>query len=214
MWFHTVLHVSTNILKDCAMPSSGYKTKVVEILVHLFRSFQVTARTHHTVCLSSAVSSLWFHYHSCMAVPWPKWLVTDPSTQRHGTNPRPVYMGFILHRLALGQIFLWVFWFLPAASIFLSMLHTHISFIYNREHVIWTVDRIIKWNTSVCVIVASHLNLHYKLDSPGFETRWGWDFLYPSRKALKPTLLPLLWVMRLLPRNKVARMWCWPPTHN
>lgn len=213
MWFHIVLHVLTNILKDCAIPSSGYRTKVVEILVHVFKSFQVNARTHHTVCLSSALSSLWLHGHSCIAVPWLNWLVTDPSPQRPGTNLRPVYMGLLLDRLARGQVFLWVFLFLPV-SIFLSMLHTGISFIYDREHVIWAVDSIIKWNTSACVILASHLNLHYELDGLGCESRWIGDFLYPSRIVLKPNLLPLLWVTHLLPRDKVARMWCWPPTHN
>ena len=176
MWFHIVLHVSTNILKDCAMPSSGYKTKLVEILVHIFKSFQATATTHHTECLSSALSSLWFCGHSCIAVPWLKWLVTDLSPQRPGTNPRLVYMWFLLDRLALGQVFLWVFWFL-SVSIFLSMLHTRVSFICDREHVIWAVDSIIKQNTSACVILASHLNLHYELDGPGFESRWEWDFL-------------------------------------
>jgi hypothetical protein len=125
MWFHIVWHISTNILKDCAMPSSGYKTKIVEILIHIFKSFQVTARTHHTVFLSSAVSSLWFHDHSCMAVPSLKWLVTDLSPQRPGSNPRPVYMGFMVDRLALGQVFLLSI--LIFACQYLLMYHTHIS---------------------------------------------------------------------------------------
>ena len=31
----------------------------------------------------------------------------------------------------------------------------------------------------------------YGLDGPGIESRWGWDFLYPSRLALRPTQPPV-----------------------
>jgi len=34
----------------------------------------------------------------------------------------------------------------------------------------------------------------YGLDGPGIETRWGRDFLHPSRPALRPTLPPIQWV--------------------
>ena len=34
----------------------------------------------------------------------------------------------------------------------------------------------------------------YGLDSPGIESRWGRDFLRPSRSALRPTQPPVQWV--------------------
>jgi hypothetical protein len=35
---------------------------------------------------------------------------------------------------------------------------------------------------------------HYGLDGPGIESRWGRDFLHPSRPALGHTLPPIQWV--------------------
>ena len=38
---------------------------------------------------------------------------------------------------------------------------------------------------------------HYRLDSPGIESRLGRDFLHPSRPALGPTQPPIQWVSGL-----------------
>ena len=48
----------------------------------------------------------------------------------------------------------------------------------------------------------------YGLGRPGIESRWGQDFLHPSRPALRPTHPPIQWVLGLFPRGKEARAWC------
>ena len=59
-----------------------------------------------------------------MAVVWPRQKVTlfSPWTPRF--NPRAVYLGFVVDNVALGQVFLQVFWF-SFISIISQTLHTH-----------------------------------------------------------------------------------------
>jgi hypothetical protein len=38
------------------------------------------------------------------AVPWLRWLVTVLSLRRPGFTPRSVHVGFVLHKVALGQV--------------------------------------------------------------------------------------------------------------
>jgi hypothetical protein len=52
----------------------------------------------------------------------------------------------------------------------------------------------------------------YGLDGPGIESRWGRDFLHPSRPVLGPTQPPIQWARCLLPVGKVAEAWRGPPT--
>ena len=47
------------------------------------------------------------------------------------------------------------------------------------------------WDSSVGIATV------YGLDGPVIESRWGGDFLYPSRPALRPTQPPIQWVMGL-----------------
>jgi hypothetical protein len=51
----------------------------------------------------------------------------------------------------------------------------------------------------------------YGLDSRGIQSRWGRDFLHPSRPALGPTQPPIQWVPGLS-RGKVAGTWPHTPS--
>ena len=70
-------------------------------------------------------------------MPWLRWLVTGLSLQ----NPRSVRVGFVVDKVALGQVFLQVLQFSPISNI-LPVLHTH-SFRYYRRSVV-AIDSIVK----------------------------------------------------------------------
>ena len=52
----------------------------------------------------------------------------------------------------------------------------------------------------------------YGLDGPVMESRWGRDFLHPSRPALGSTQSPIQWLPGLFPKSKAAETWLSPPT--
>ena len=62
---------------------------------------------------------------------------------RSGFNHRPVHMGFMVDKVALGQVFLRVLWFFPVCTI-PPMLHIHILFICCWWCIVLAIDNITK----------------------------------------------------------------------
>jgi hypothetical protein len=60
------------------------------------------------------------------AVPWLKRLVARLSPRRPGFGLGSVHVGFVVDKVALGQVFLRILWFSPV-NIIPPGLHTHIS---------------------------------------------------------------------------------------
>ena len=69
-------------------------------------------------------------------------LCASLSQLRHGLNPRLVYMGFVVYKVALGQDFLQVLW-LFLVSIIPPVLHTHVLYVTN-DNIMLKVDSIVK----------------------------------------------------------------------
>jgi len=93
-------------------------------------------------------------------------LTLDLSPQNPRFTCRPVRMGFVVDRVTLGHVFLWVFWFF-LINIILLMLHTH-SFIWHWHYVILATVSVLKWSALVrCtkwgLKIHQNLELHEKL---------------------------------------------------
>jgi hypothetical protein len=70
------------------------------------------------------------------AVPWLWPLVAWLSPRRPGLNPRPVRVGFVVGKVALGQAFLRVLWFSSVSTI-PPVLHIHLHLpptLHNHRH--------------------------------------------------------------------------------
>ena len=66
------------------------------------------------------------------------------SMRRAGFSPRPFHVGIVLETVALGQVFLRVFWFslsVSSTTAPCSFLH---SFIYHRRYMNLTIDSVVK----------------------------------------------------------------------
>jgi hypothetical protein len=66
--------------------------------------------THTDLHLASAVSCT-------LAVPWPRQSVTGLLPRRPGFAPWSVHVGFVVDRVASGQVFLWVLQHFPVSII-------------------------------------------------------------------------------------------------
>jgi hypothetical protein len=60
-------------------------------------------------------------------VPWLRQLVDSMSLQRPGLHPRLVIVGFVVDRVAVGQVFLLVLWF-SHVGIIPAIFHIHLYF--------------------------------------------------------------------------------------
>jgi hypothetical protein len=69
------------------------------------------------------------------------------------------------------------------------------------------VSSILIDSDSVMVGQYSIVSIVTRLDGPGIESRWGRDFLHPSRPALGPTEHPVQWVLGLSLGRKAAGTW-------
>jgi hypothetical protein len=63
---------------------------------------------------------------SRVIMPWVKWLVARLFLLRLQLNFRPVYVGFMVDKMAVGQFCPYVIWFF-LFRIIPSMLHVHLS---------------------------------------------------------------------------------------
>jgi hypothetical protein len=50
----------------------------------------------------------------------------------------------------------------------------------------------------------------YGLEGPGIQFRWGRNFPYPSRPALRFCQPPVKWVSDVIALGKAAGVWRWP----
>lgn len=58
------------------------------------------------------------------------YLVTSHSPQRPGFYPRPVQVGYVVDKVELGQMFLYIHWFYPASY------HSTNSINFHQRHII------------------------------------------------------------------------------
>ena len=76
-----------------------------------------------------------------------------------------------------------------------------------RWAVIWSLPNCqTGWDSVVSIATC------YGLEGSGIKSRWGRDFLHPSRLALGPTQTPIQWVPGIFPQGKAAWAWRWPST--
>jgi hypothetical protein len=71
--------------------------------------------------------------HQRKAVPWLRSLVAGLSPRRPGFAPRSIHVGFVMDKVALGQVFLRVLRFSPV-----NIIPPH-STVALQTHIIWGI---------------------------------------------------------------------------
>jgi hypothetical protein len=95
---------------------------------------------------NSYVTGVWFPWK--LAVPWLKQSVACLSGQRPGLDPKSACAEFVVDRVAVGEAFFQIFWFLPISAI-PSTVHTTISCIYHRCYIILTINNMVTFSASL-----------------------------------------------------------------
>jgi hypothetical protein len=95
--------------------------------------FNLTGTRHSTLsnvseCVCVCVYIYIYIYICCaVAAPWLRWLVADQSPRSPGFAPDSTHMGFVVDKVALGQIFLRVLRVFSCQYHSTVVIHTHIS---------------------------------------------------------------------------------------
>jgi hypothetical protein len=71
-------------------------------LFNLLPSVRSIWRLHKRTAISWKIRD---NLMTCMAVPWLRWLVAGLSPRRPGFDPESVHVGFVVDKVALGQVF-------------------------------------------------------------------------------------------------------------
>jgi len=98
------------------------------------------------------------------------------SPQRPGFNPGPVYVGFVVNKVAMVQVFLRALSFSPV-SIIPPLLRTYVSYTYHRHDVILAPVSIVKLHTRcykehVGVMTFCHLKMAVETTVEAFPEKW------------------------------------------
>ena len=79
-----------------------------------------------------------------VVMPWFMRLVADPSWRSPGIDPSPVNVGFMVDKITLGQVSLWLLRFSPRWNYSFSDSY---SFTYHRQYITLESGRTVKSNT-------------------------------------------------------------------
>ena len=117
-----------------------------------------------------------------------RWIISGLINQKPMFNVRLVHVGFLVGRVALGQVFVKVFWFSPV-SIIPSMLHTHVWFIYHWCHIILSIHSLtFKWPafmyTNTCKNTARNLLYIFRQQKICYIFKTWWIIFYFPKYAV------------------------------
>ena len=111
--------------------------------------FSIALINYQNIIVSNLVLMKWINHLPCshteifnlgVAVVWLGQLFPDLSPQRPRFDSKPVCVGFVVHRVVLGQVgFLWVLSFSPVIII-LALLRIHTVFIFHQHYIIVEFD--------------------------------------------------------------------------